>query len=122
MIGLTSLAVRVAKTSMPPPPRARWRVRGSGSELKGVEFGVRGPNPKPRDLGEVRKGAPRWFPEALGFGQSEPRRLFPYGIASLSSEFLDLISSQNRDRFDLAGGASGKNECGGSRVRWVWAI
>ena len=32
-------------------------------------------------------------------GQFEPSRLFPSGVASLLGEFLDLVSSRNRDAF-----------------------
>jgi len=36
---------------------------------------------------------------ALEFGQFEPSWLFPSGVASFLGEFLDLVSSRNRDAF-----------------------
>ena len=42
------------------------------------------------------------FPGALEFGQSEPSRLFPSGVANFLGEFLHLLSSRWHTRLPSA--------------------
>ena len=61
-----------------------WRVEGwvTGQEECGW-MGMTGPE----------------FLRALDFGQSEPILPSPSGVARFVGEFLDLVSSRNRDAF-----------------------